>query len=375
MNVAIVNDSKMAAEILRRILAELPDFSLAWTAYSGEEALKLCAHSRPDIILMDLIMPGIDGAETTRRIMQSTPCVILVVTATTVGNRDKVFEAMGYGALDAVNTPVLGRSQHLDGAEPLIQKLRTVSRLVVGREPRARAVSVQPQEADTSSAQVVAIGASTGGPQALAEVLSHLPAQFPAVVLVVQHVDEQFTPGLATWLQHNSKIPVAIARHGELLAPGGVWLAGTNENLTYQNGAVAYKAPPEDATYSPSIDALFFSLAHPHRARRVGVLLTGMGRDGAAGLLAMRQSGAHTISQDEATSVVYGMPKAAADLDAATEILPLSAVGPRICEAVLGGKLPEDRPREKHLHHHGTAKPSASPGQGKSPKPGTSHNG
>ncbi len=108
MKVAIVNDSKMAAEILRRILAELPDFTLAWIAYSGEEALRLCAQSKPDIILMDLIMPGIDGAETTRRIMQTTPCVILVVTATTVGNRNMVFEAMGHGALDAVNTPILG---------------------------------------------------------------------------------------------------------------------------------------------------------------------------------------------------------------------------------------------------------------------------
>src|SRR4051794_17025838 len=130
MKVAIVNDSKMAAEILRRIVTQLPEFTLAWIAYSGEEALEQCAQSHPDIILMDLVMPGIDGAETTKRIMQSSPCVILVVTATTIGNRDMVFEAMGYGALDAVNTPVLGSGQELDGAEPLIQKLRMVSRLV-----------------------------------------------------------------------------------------------------------------------------------------------------------------------------------------------------------------------------------------------------
>ena len=354
MKVAIVNDSRMAAEILRRILAELPDFTLAWTAYSGEEALRLCARSRPDIILMDLIMPGIDGVETTRRIMQSTPCVILVVTATTVGNRDKVFEAMGYGALDAVNTPVLRRGQHLDGAEPLIQKLRTVSRLVVGHGARASSVrAVHAEVPDTSDIPVVAIGASTGGPQALAEVLSHLPAEFPAIVLVVQHVDEQFTPGLAAWLHHHSKIPVSIARHGELLSPGGVWLAGTKDNLTYQGGTVFYKAAPEDATHSPSIDALFFSLAKPHRVPRVGVLLTGMGRDGAAGLLSMRQSGAHTIAQDEATSVVYGMPKAAVELDAATEILPLSAIGSRICDSVLIADRPGDRARKAHADSGG----------------------
>lgn len=339
MKVAIVNDSKMAAEILRRILAGLDDFTLAWTAYSGEEALRLCAQSRPDIILMDLVMPGIDGAETTRRIMQSTPCVILVVTATTVGNRDKVFEAMGHGALDAVNTPVLGLGHHLDGAAALIQKLRTVSRLVVAsRGPGAKSASAVPSAlaSDTSSFPIVAIGASTGGPQALAQILSEFPAEFPAVVLVVQHVDEQFTPGLAAWLQHNSRIPVRIARNGERLSPGGVWLAGTKENLTYQNGTVLYKAASEDAVHSPSIDVLFLSLAQPHAAPRVGVLLTGMGRDGAVGLLALRKSGALAIAQDAATSVVYGMPKAAAELDAATEILPLSAVGPRICQSVLG---------------------------------------
>ncbi len=346
MNVAIVNDSKMAAEVLKRILAELPGFTLAWTAYSGEEALRLCAQSPPDIILMDLIMPGIDGAETTRRIMRSRPCVILIVTATTIGNRDKVFEAMGYGALDAVNTPILGTANHLDGAQPLIQKLHTVARLVVGQvnRPKSSSVDTEAPASDTSALPVVAIGASTGGPQALAEILSCLPAHFPAIVLVVQHVDQQFTPGLAAWLQHHSRIPVSIARHGEVLSPEGVWLAGTKDDLTYQNGTVLYKAAPEDAAHSPSIDALFFSLAQPHRVPRVGVLLTGMGRDGAAGLLAMRKSGAHTIAQDAATSVVYGMPKAAAEIDAATEILPLGAIAPRICESVLA----EGWNREQH---------------------------
>jgi chemotaxis response regulator CheB len=363
MNVAIVNDSKMAAEVLRRILAQLPDFTLAWTAYSGEEALRLCAQSPPDIILMDLIMPGIDGAETTRRIMQSRPCVILVVTATTMGNRDKVFEAMGYGALDAVNTPVLGTGNHLEGAQPLIQKLHTVSRLVVGHAARSRPGSVdfEATSSDTSALPVVGIGASTGGPQALAEILSRLPDPFPAIVMVVQHVDEQFTPGLAAWLQHYSKIPVSIARQGERLSPDGIWLAGTKDNLTYQDGTAIYKAAPEDAAHSPSIDALFFSLANPHRAPRVGVLLTGMGRDGAAGLLAMRKSGAHTIAQDESTSVVYGMPKAAAELDAATEILPLAAIPQRIREVV----MVDNRAREKHDEND---KHETSPLYGKSPK-------
>lgn len=334
MRVAIVNDSKMAAEILRRILAGLEDFSLAWIAYSGEEALRLCAQSRPDIILMDLIMPGIDGAETTRRIMQAMPCVILVVTATTVGNRDMVFEAMGYGALDAVNTPVLGPNENLAGAEPLIQKLRTVSRLVGGHHARLGHERLKAPP-DTSAFPIVAIGASTGGPQALAQILAQLPPQFPAVVLVVQHVDEQFTPGLAAWLRTSCALQVCIARDGETLHPAGVWIAGTSDDLIHDSGRLKYMPAKKDAIYSPSIDALFMSLAQPHRAARVGVLLTGMGRDGAAGLLAMRKAGALTIAQDAATSVVYGMPKAAAEIDGASEILPLDAIGRRICEAVL----------------------------------------
>jgi len=344
VKVGVVNDSRMAAEILRRIVSGLSDFTVAWIAYSGEEALRLCAESRPDIILMDLIMPGIDGAETTRRIMKTMPCVILVVTATTVGNRDMVFEAMGFGALDAVNTPALGSGPGLEGAEALIQKLQTVARLVVSREPRTRLnIASQGQSADTSRSPVVAIGASTGGPQALVEILSQLPAGFPAIVLVVQHVDQQFTPGLAAWLQRHSRNPVSIARPGELLALGGVWLAGGNQNLTYRNGAVFYQLPAEDAVHRPSIDALFLSLAQTHLAPRTGVLLSGMGRDGAAGLLALRKSGALTIAQDEATSVVYGMPKAAADIGAAVEILPLPAIGPRIKDAILGHTLPDDR--------------------------------
>src|SRR5580692_7721282 len=140
MKIAIVNDSKAAAEVLRRILVELPGFDLLWTAYSGDEAIARCQSDRPDIILMDLIMPGIDGAETTRRIMRETPCVILVVTATTVGNRDLAFEAMGYGALDAVNTPKLGPTGDMAGAEPLLQKLRTVARLVEPAPARVQPV-------------------------------------------------------------------------------------------------------------------------------------------------------------------------------------------------------------------------------------------
>jgi CheY-like chemotaxis protein len=191
MKIAIVNDSRVAAEVLRRILAGQPDFQMIWTAYSGEEAVQLAQTERPDIVMMDLIMPGIDGAETTRQIMTTAPCAILVVTATTVGNRSLVFEAMGHGALDAVNTPSLGLGGDIRGAEPLLHKLRTVARLVSPRpakNERSASTSrgIRRPAQDTSRLPIVAIGASTGGPQALAKVLANLPAGFPAAVLIAR---------------------------------------------------------------------------------------------------------------------------------------------------------------------------------------------
>jgi len=290
-------------------------------------------------------MPGMDGAETTQQIMQKAPCVIVVVTATTVGNRSLVFEAMSHGALDAVNTPTLNPNGDMAGAEPLLQKLRTVARLVEPPPGKAPQAPSSPGAAarltqDNSRLPIVAIGASTGGPQALAQVISHLPAGFPGAVLIAQHVDDQFAPALADWLQHHSALPVRIARDKDILSAGNVWLAGSSDHLIYDQvyeggGLLRYTPHPRETPYRPSADALFNSLAQPHRALRVGVLLTGMGRDGAEGLLAMRTAGALTIAQDAATCVVYGMPKAAVELKAASEVLPISAIGPRIVEAVL----------------------------------------
>jgi two-component system response regulator WspF len=344
MKVAIVNDSRIAVEVLRRVLVTMEGFTLAWIAYSGEDGVRMAALDRPDVLLMDLIMPGIDGAEATRLIMKSSPCVVLVVTATTVDNRDKVFEAMGHGALDAVNTPTLGLDGNMAGADQLMQKLRIVTRLVaVPVRQQRQTQSRQTSGFAISSLQlpIITIGASTGGPQALASIFSCLPADLHAAVLVSQHVDEQFAPGLATWLQRHTQLPVRIARPGESVTAGGIWIAGTNDHLVYQQpstihpgGALHYTPHPRSTAYRPSADALFASLALVQNPLRIGVLLTGMGRDGAEGLLALRQSGALTIAQDAATCVVYGMPKAAADLEAATEILPLTSIGPRILKAV-----------------------------------------
>jgi len=173
-------------------------------------------------------------------------------------------------------------------------------------------------------------------------VLSQLPVNFPAAVLVAQHVDDHFAPGLAAWLQHQSPLTVRIARDGEPLSSRGVWLAGSKDHMVYddEDGSLRYTPHPRDTAYRPSVDALFSSLAGPHRALRIGVLLTGMGRDGADGLLALRNAGALTIAQDAASCVVYGMPKAAVELNAAAEVLPLNAIGARIRNAVIASLQP-----------------------------------
>jgi two-component system response regulator WspF len=290
----------------------------------------------PDLILMDLMMPRMDGAEATRHIMQKTPCAILVVTATVGGHATKVFEAMGFGALDAVDTPALGLSGDPSGAAPLLAKIAMLRRLI-GR-PRAakKSFSAAAVPGNASGAlPIVAIGASTGGPGALAQIVSGLPRDMRATVALVQHVDEQFAPGLASWLAGQTGHDVAAIAPNDLPAAGRVLLASTNDHLvltrdlTYQ-----YTPDPADYPYRPSVDVFFQSIAQHWPGPIVGVLLTGMGADGAEGLLGLRRAGWQTIAQDRATSVVYGMPKAAAKLDAAVEILPVNRIASAIVNAV-----------------------------------------
>ncbi|HCF6925971.1 TPA: chemotaxis response regulator protein-glutamate methylesterase [Pseudomonas aeruginosa] len=283
MRIGIVNDMPLAVEALRRALAFEPQHQIVWVASNGAEAVTQCAADTPDVVLMDLLMPVMDGVEATRRIMAESPCAIVIVTVDIEQNVHRVFEAMGYGALDAVNTPALG----------------------------------------------------IGNPQtaSLAVLLKQLPASFNAAVVLVQHVDEVFAAGMAEWLASESKLPVRLARDGEPPIPGQILLAGTNNHIRLlRNGSLVYTAEPRSFVYRPSIDVFFESVANYWRGDAVGVLLTGMGRDGAQGLKQMRERGFLTIAQDQASCAVYGMPKAAAAIDAAVQILSLEKIAPRLAE-------------------------------------------
>lgn len=339
MRIGIVNDSVMAAEVLRRIVDSCPEHQLLWIAENGTEAVLRCQNALPDLLLMDLLMPVMNGVEATRRIMKHTPCAILIVTASVTGNASMVFEAMGAGALDVVATPVLGPDGMHKAAGELLRKIELIGKLI-GHFPKSEARQLARtvrRPVHRKDPTLIAIGASTGGPQALTAVLSPLPTDLRAAVVVVQHMDKKFTHGLASWLNQQIPLPVKVLSEKERPQPGVVLVPSTEHHLVMAStGALSYSVEPADNFYHPSVDVFFQSLSKNWHGKIIAVLLTGMGRDGAAGLLALKEEGHHTIAQDEETSVVYGMPKAARQLNAAQEILPIHEIGARI--ASLAGR-------------------------------------
>jgi len=328
VRIAIVNDMLMAREALRRAIAEMPSHSLAWSARDGAEAVQRCTEDTPDLILMDLVMPVMDGVEATRSIMARTPCAILVVTATIEGNSTKVFEAMGAGALDAVQTPVLGAIGQPGAASTLQLKIESMRPLIARNghlSHRDGALDLHPETAPINP--LVVMGASAGGPVALATILRALPANFPAPLVIVQHIDAEFAPAMANWLSGQSALSVRIACERDQPAAGIALIAATADHLVLLDShTLGYTQEPRDAFNRPSIDVFFESVASKWQGDVVAVLLTGMGRDGARGLKTLRTAGAMTIAQDAETCVVYGMPKVASELNAAVKILPLEEI-------------------------------------------------
>lgn len=334
MRIAIVNDLALAREVLRRLVESVPAYTVAWTAADGAEAVRRAAADRPDAILMDLVMPVLDGAEATRQIMATAPCPILIVTASLGANFGRVYEALGAGGLDAVRTPTFGAGGQIVGGTALLERLAKLARAKSGQSAAnwqaiaAKTPLAAPRPAAPALPPLVAIGSSTGGPAAVAEVLTAFAPAPRGPIVVVQHIAADFATGLAGWLQSRAGVPVQIAREGDTPEPGCVYVAATDDHLILRaDRRFAHSHEPKAYPYRPSVDVLFESLATSWPRPGVGVLLTGMGSDGARGLGELRKRGWHTIAQDRATSVVYGMPKVAAELGAAVEVLPLSQIG------------------------------------------------
>lgn len=328
MKIAIVNDVVLIGEALRRMIAQTAEHQVIWVARGGEQALQFCRQARPDLILMDLLMPGMDGVETTRRIMQEVPCAILLVTASPEENTGLVFRALGAGALDVTATPVISGKPGTDSA--LLAKIRTIGKLIAADRSLSLRTAMpaknRPDE-NTGPRTLVAIGSSTGGPIALAHILGQWNPPEDCSVVIVQHIDENFTDSFAKWLGEQAKHPITIIEPLMRLERGRIYMAKTNDHLVLDtHHKLNYSAHPRDYPYRPSVDVFFRCVARHWHGPAIGVLLTGMGRDGAQGLLAMRSSGMLTITQDQASSAVYGMPRAAAEIGAAELVLPLEKI-------------------------------------------------
>lgn len=339
MRIAIVNDLAMAREILRRLVLSVPGYEVAWMAEDGEQAVSKAAQDRPDVVLMDLVMPVMDGAEATRRIMAGSPCPILLVTSSVTSNFNLVYRAMGHGGIDAVNIPTLGPDKTIRDGESILARIAKLAHAQQAKGCAFTATSpptasvLRPARPARRLHPVIALGSSTGGPEALARILKALPATLAASLIIVQHIAADFAPSLARWLESQCSLPVRLAREGDELKPGVALLAETEDHLILrQDRRLAYTRDPVDSPFRPSVDVFFHSLAAAWPQPDIAVLLTGMGSDGARGLLRLRQLGWHTISQDQATSVVYGMPRAAAELGAACQILPLDQIPAALLE-------------------------------------------
>ncbi len=335
MRVAIVNDLRMAVEVLRRVVVSMPDAQVAWVAEDGQQAVERCRQDRPDLILMDMIMPVMNGAEATRRIMADCPCPILVTTANVKTNISYVYEALGCGAVDAVNTPTLGTGGSLDGAAELIRKMRQVLSLQQAERPSPSLVPRRAATVRAAAPPLVAVGASTGGPQVLRTLLGSLSGDRSYALVIVQHLDEIFVPGLVRWLAQDTRLPVTTIETGQRPLAGSVLVACTSDHLILDdNACLRYVQEPAASVHRPSVDVFFNSLLAAPIEPAVAVLLTGMGQDGAQGLYDLRQRGWETIAQDQSSSVVWGMPGAAARMGAASQILPAAAIGAAIERAV-----------------------------------------
>ena len=339
LRVLVVDDSAVFRKLLTRVIDSDKDLTVIGQAADGLEALELANKLRPDVITMDMHMPRMNGLEATRRIMQESPRPIVIISAS-VDPRDVAdsFQSIDAGAVALLAKPPSPIDPGFGSAiDQIVKTLKLMSEVkVVKRHRRPDPSSARPGPSDLPFAaggvDVVAIGTSTGGPAALAQVLGAMPSNLPVPIAIVQHIAEGFDVGLARWLNAVSPLNVAIATHGMEPAAGDVVIAPSGRHLGLTRKGVVLSEGETVDGHLPSVTHLFNSVARSFGARALGVVLTGMGGDGARGLLEMKRAGGRVIAQDEATSIVYGMARKAVELGVVDRILPLEDIPTAIIE-------------------------------------------
>ncbi len=349
IRVLVVEDSLTVRERLCEVLRADPGVEVVGEAEDGKRGIELCRSLRPDVVTLDMMLPLMSGLAATEYIMAHCPTPILIVSSSTNrGELFKTYDALAAGALDVLEKP---RGDEDDGGweRKLVAAVKLASRIKVITHPRARLgglgrsprmlTPLVPPPTTRPERRIVAFGASTGGPAAIVQILGALPAPFPLPVLVVVHIGEVFAPAFAEWLDGQTEHRVEYARDGERVGEAArVVLAPADRHLVVHGETLRLTADPPRHSCRPSVDVLFESVARQYGASSVAALLTGMGHDGAAGLLEVRRAGGLTIAQDEASSVVYGMPREAALLGAAERVLSLGEIGPAVTAELGGGR-------------------------------------
>lgn len=342
IRVLVVEDSPTVRARLVEALTAAEGITVVGEAQDGSQAIEMCQSLRPDIVTLDMMLPVMSGLAATEYIMAHIPTPILIVSASiNRGELFRTYDALAAGAVDVLDKPNGGEGGGI-WEERFVSTVKLVSRIKVITHPRARlgafgrsptrALPVDVRPAARKECTGVALGASTGGPGAVVEILRSLPPQYPLPILLVVHIGEPFGKLFAEWLDAQTIRRVSYARDGDSLssAEGRVVMAPPDRHLILENGKLRLTSDPERHSCRPSIDALFESVARELGARATGCLLTGMGRDGAEGLLEIRRKGGITLAQDESTSVVYGMPREAALIGAVEHVLPLGEIGPAL---------------------------------------------
>lgn len=337
INVLIVDDSRSSALFLEMLISSDPDFEVVGIAKNGSDAVHLAKQLEPDIITMDINMPDMDGFEATRLIMAKTPCPIIMVSSSySSQNATLVFKAIEAGALAIAAKPSSSGPAAVAERQELLATLKALATAKArrrGRKPDPAILSPKepPARTGTKEIKIIAIGASTGGPQVIQKILNDLPENVPVPIVIVQHISPGYEAGFAEWLDHSSKLAVSVAMADEKLCPGHVYIAppGVHFEVT-RYGKARLVAEPFENGVRPSVSCLFRSIAVAYGVNSLGIILSGMGQDGAVELKQLRDLGAVTIAQDKESSAVHGMPGEAICLGAALHILPSWEIAPMI---------------------------------------------